>query len=113
MSKKDEKNLIKKVVLDIDGKEIELSVEQAKKLKGALDDMFGVKEVHHDHYPNWPWYWDYDYFRPRYPGWSDTTVWGNSLVTVTDNRGNTTLPVLCSTDGVQCKFSDNTLVMSL
>ena len=48
----------KKIVLDLGGKEVTLTVEQAKKLKEILSDMFGrefVKEIihHHDKYYDW------------------------------------------------------------
>ena len=54
---------IKKIVLDLGGKEVTLTPEQAKNLKTALDELFGkqvVKEIHHhDHYqPYYWWYWD-------------------------------------------------------
>ena len=42
MNKKAE---IKRIVLDLEGTEIGLSVEQAKKLHKLLDDMFGDKAV--------------------------------------------------------------------
>lgn len=51
--------IIKKIVLDIDGKEISLTPEQAQKLNNALNDMFGsktvVKEKEYIPYrPYWP-----------------------------------------------------------
>ena len=42
MSKKAE---IKKIVLDLGGKEVELSVDQAKKLYDLLGEMYGEKVV--------------------------------------------------------------------
>ena len=58
---------VKKIVLKIDDKEISLSIEQAKKLKGLLSDMFGkevvVKEEHHHHYDRW-------YFEPYKITWN-------------------------------------------
>jgi hypothetical protein len=56
-------NVIKKLVLDLGKKEITLTMEQAKKLKDALDGLFGEKVIreehyHHDHYPcQWSWAW--------------------------------------------------------
>lgn len=38
-----DKNIIKKIELDIDGVGITLTPEQAKKLHGALADLLGVK----------------------------------------------------------------------
>jgi hypothetical protein len=56
-------NLIKELKLQLGKKEVALTMEQAKKLKEALDELFGkevIKEVHHhDHdYRYWwqPWY---------------------------------------------------------
>ncbi len=49
---------IKKVVLNLGGKEISLTIEQAKKLKGSLEELFGkeiIKEVIHDHHYDWHW----------------------------------------------------------
>ena len=50
MSKKAE---IKKIVLDLGNKEVELTVGQAKRLHIVLDDMFGEKTVYTS-YPVWP-----------------------------------------------------------
>ena len=62
-------NVIKKIVLDLGKKEITLTPEQAKKLKEALDEMFGkevVREIHHDHY-TYPWgYWLWDSTKVTY-----------------------------------------------
>ena len=52
---------IKKIVLKIDKKEIELTPEQAKKLHGLLDEMYCKKEVI---YPSYPMIW-----RERNPYW--------------------------------------------
>jgi len=60
---------IKKVVLQLDDKEIELSVEQAKKLKSLLNELFGKEKetIFIDRYvPNpypvypQPYYWRWD-----------------------------------------------------
>jgi len=57
----DHKIEIKKLVLNIEGKEISLSVDKAQKLYDALGELFKTKvevqEVHHDHYRRYPWYW--------------------------------------------------------
>lgn len=64
-----EKVEIKKVVLKLGDKEVSLSIEEAKKLKELLSELFGkdvVKEVrieHHEHYrPNWYWDWQRPYY---------------------------------------------------
>ena len=46
---------IKKIVLDLGGKEITLTPKQAQNLKNALDDLFGkkvIKEVIREYIPN-------------------------------------------------------------
>ncbi len=58
---------IKTLVLDLGSKEIELTVEQAKKLHKALEEMFGEKTVTIKEYPVYiesqrP-YWGYPYQR--------------------------------------------------
>ena len=62
-------DIIKKIILDLGGKEVELTTGQAKKLKEALDEMFGkeiVKEIHH--YDYWQWY-PYKLCEPNKPYW--------------------------------------------
>lgn len=53
---------IDKMTLNIDGEKVNLTIEQAKKLKKVLDELFGkeiikevVKEVEHHHYRDWYW----------------------------------------------------------
>ena len=64
MAKEQEKEIkIEKMVLNIDGEKVNLSMEQAKKLKKILDELFGkevevVKEHHyHDNWYTKPYYW--------------------------------------------------------
>ena len=47
---------VKRVVLKIAGKEIALSVEQAKELRDILSKTFGDGKVVHKHFPLW---WPY------------------------------------------------------
>jgi len=57
---KTDKCVIKKIVLDLDGVEVALTTKQAKKLKEALDELFGkeiVKEIQHYQYPV---YWQHN-----------------------------------------------------
>lgn len=54
------KTQIKKIILELEGKEISLSVESAKKLKGLLDELFKDRETVYvpiDRYYTRPWYW--------------------------------------------------------
>ena len=60
-TQKMEKTEIKKIVLEVSGREITVSLEDAKKLKDLLNELFGkeiIKEIRVDHYPYKP-YWDY------------------------------------------------------
>jgi len=66
-----EKMEIKKIVLKLNDKEVSLTIEEAKKLKELLGELFGkdiikeiVKEEHHyhDNYrPYWVWNQPYGY----------------------------------------------------
>lgn len=64
MKKDQEEIKIEKMVLNIEGEKVNLTMEQAKKLKKILDDLFGkevIKEIHTEHhYKDWfskPYYW--------------------------------------------------------
>lgn len=46
---------VKKIVLQLGKREIELTVAEAKELFKGLDELFGEKTVEH-HYHR-PWYW--------------------------------------------------------
>lgn len=56
---KDESVAIERLVLDVGGKKVELTVDQAKRLHGALAELFADKSrvERHDHYHDWPWKW--------------------------------------------------------
>lgn len=64
---------IKKVVLDLDGKEIVLTIEQAKKLKKVLSEMFG-KEIVKELIIKEKKYYDWFYPKPYYQLISDSSV---------------------------------------
>lgn len=80
MKKESEGIKIEKMVLNIDGEKVSLSMEQAKKLKVILDELFGkeiVKEVvrENHHYHDWyskPYYWSNTI--PAFPSWGLGTV---------------------------------------
>jgi len=63
---------IKSVEIEVGKKKFHLTVEEAKKLKSVLDELFGkeiireVKEIHHHDGHSHPWYW--------YPPCSTTTL---------------------------------------
>jgi len=56
---------IKSVEIEVGKKKFNLTVEEAKKLKNVLDELFGkeiikeVKEIHHHDGHSHPWYWNY------------------------------------------------------
>lgn len=63
---------IEKVVLNVEGEKISLSVEQAKKLKTLLDELFGKEIIYNKevvekhHYHDW-------YYKP-YQIWSGNST---------------------------------------
>jgi len=76
-------NIIKELKLQLgEKKEVVLTVDEAKKLKEALDELFGkevVKEVSIPYpYPVWQWWY------PLYPAWSISTT-TNGLYRITTN----------------------------
>lgn len=48
---------IKKVTLQIGKKEIELSIEDAKALKAALEGLFGQNVIRIEERHHYPWHW--------------------------------------------------------
>ena len=94
--------MIKKIELDLGGKTITLTPEQAKNLKDALDSLFGKQivkvieeRVVRDSYP-----WPVAPIRPYYPVWEyqpalhDLVTCGTSL-TNSCSFGNDTLKLTC------------------
>ena len=56
-----DKTEIKKIVIELEGKELNLTVESAKKLKELLNDLFKDRDTVYipiDRYVQRPWYWD-------------------------------------------------------
>jgi hypothetical protein len=62
-------NVIKEIKLQLGEKEVSLTVEQAKKLKEALDEMFGKEIIKEVHRRDW---WVYPYY---YPWWTTTSYY--------------------------------------
>lgn len=71
----DEKNLIKKIVLDIEGNEISLTPEQAHKLCTALMDLLGVNKRVETEYVSCP-YPIYPSYLPYWPYGTPHVTWG-------------------------------------
>ena len=81
---------IKKIVLELGNKEVELNIEQAKKLHGLLDEMFGVKAM-----PTYPYLYPI-YIERHRPYWNcGNEIWCNS-----DNS-------------IQASYSTDTMSISL
>lgn len=61
MSEQKDDKIIQSITIKLGRRTIELTTEEAQKLKAALSDLFGqsvVKEVIHEHhYPYWQWTW--------------------------------------------------------
>ena len=75
---------VKKIVLEINDKKIELSVEEAKELQKLLGDTLG-RDVHY-HY-TYPIYVE----RPHYPYWTVSSG-GSGTITYTSTSGSNLLP---------------------
>jgi hypothetical protein len=92
---------IKKMIIQLGDRDIELKMEEAKKLQAALNELFGkevVKEIHHDRY-RYP-YWQWVYTAPNYtvttPTWGTNTVSGNSITTTGSSFSLKDSSVYCS-----------------
>ena len=84
---------IESLKINIGKKEIELSVEEAKKLKKALEDIFG-KEIVHEHHHDW-WYRPYYPVQPYY--WGTIACGGTSNLTSSISASITNANQLCMT----------------
>lgn len=67
-------DIIKKIELDLGGKIVRLTPEQAKKLKSALNELFGEKEKEYIPYPQpypvepvRPWRWEREWWDTAWP----------------------------------------------
>lgn len=87
---KNESAEIKTLVLNLGGKKISLTIDQAKKLAAALHEMFGPKQAVQYVYPSYwykqPWVWPITYTTPvtkpsRGDIWCDGT---NSTASIGD-----------------------------
>lgn len=77
---KSQEVLLKELVIKIGKKDITLSIEEARKLKTALEDLFGkevIKEVKHEHHYDW-------YYKPY---WGND--WGTNKFYCTSGIGGT------------------------
>lgn len=76
---------ITKVVIEVEGQKLSLSVKGAKELQRILNEMFGDKEiVYRDGYWIWPW-------RPYRITWGNTYTY-SSTDAIMCSDGNTSPP---------------------
>ena len=77
METKEKEVLVKRVVVAIGGREITLTVDEAKKMRAALNELFGkevIKEVRAEHHHYDRWYWNGAYKQETTP-WQTPIVW--------------------------------------
>ncbi len=110
------KNMIKRLVLDIDGKEISLTMEQAKKLQSALNEVFETKIVREKEYiptpyvpKPVPWY----PYTPARPWYEPPYFW--RTITSANGLGDRALsgPTYMSKSGVEFTNTDGTVRCSV
>lgn len=93
-----DKQVIKKIVLQLSGKEVSLTPEEAKQLFEALGEMFEKKVVHV--YEPYRWYWTYPYY-----GYGGTTVMPTTTTSVPS--------VWMAGNGTTASLSGDTLTCSI
>lgn len=80
----EKKTEIHKLVILVDGKEISLPVDKARKLYDALGELFGnkieIKEIYRG-YPFWTWPNQYTLLSNVCSGATQTNVWRSSNAT--------------------------------
>lgn len=90
----DQKTEIKKIVIDVEGKELVLTVAAAKKLKALLNELFEVKVIREDRIvtvPESPWR-----HYPYKPYWDHDKIWLGD---------NGSAKFLCSNNTLKCELS--------
>ena len=96
-----EKVEIKNIEFKVGKKQLNLTVEEAKKLKSILDELFGkeiikeIKEIYHPYFPYYRWWWEIG--RPSGPQYQPPD---QPPIFYCDNSGtaqmeNTTLQITC------------------
>ena len=99
-----EKVEIKNIEFKVGKKQLNLTVEEAKKLKAILDELFGkekikeVKEIHYHDTPYYPYRWWWEIGRPSGPQYQPPDQ--PPIFYCNDNSGtaqmeNTTLQITC------------------
>jgi hypothetical protein len=103
--KTDKQAVIKKLVLQLGEKEISLSIEDAKKLHAALNEMFEQKIIREEHHHYSPWRWYY----------GGTSIYPSSGITITPTYPTTTQPIWYSSTagGVYAEYDNSNQAMTL
>jgi hypothetical protein len=95
-----EEKIIKSITLKIDDITLTIDIDKAKKLKAALEEMFGkevIREVivqeHQHYYPFWFWQYQQPYRNQLYYG--DRVMCGGTTAgtTAVYSSGNVTLKI--------------------
>lgn len=105
METKQEEVKINNIVLNVGKKEIVLTVEQAKKLKSLLEDLFGkeiIKEVKHEHHYDW-WYRPY-YVEKKWPSFNDNIFYCDAKLSDSTAKKNV---------GLKADYTANSLMLKV
>ena len=81
--------MVKKIVLEVKGKQITLSLEQAKELHAELNEFFGKEQTYVPYDPLYNPWWNRPYRNPYYYG--QITTAGYASTELTDIAGSTTI----------------------
>jgi len=102
---------VEKLVLNIHGKKLELSIEDARKLHEALGETLGVNKRYCGCPSYYPWGWPYDWSRtwPQIT-WSDTVSVPSVWTTGTDDSNSWTT-TSSSNSGTQWVNIDNEITI--
>ena len=88
---------IQSIKITMGKREVELSIEEAKKLKKALEEIFGTKVIekteHIHHYDNWGQYWPRYYNAPKPFDWGTVYCSTAKGTANTDNMQNLCLTI--------------------
>lgn len=86
------KDIIKKIIINIGGKDVDVTPKQAKDLYEALGELIGAQKVVKEYVPYQQWVWPYSYC--IYPTISSGYAFTGSLTatsgTTSTSVGNTT-----------------------
>ncbi len=101
MPENKEKVEIKKMILTLGDKDITLSIDQAKKLYSALEEIFKEKVVHEYHYDRWYW----NPYRPIY----STSIYAGGLNQTGNTQSMGNLNGYVTSNGTKISYLDNAI----